>query len=341
MANRGFREHLVHTGQHYDQNMSEVFFDEMKIPKPDQVLEFGALSHGAMVGRMLEKIESIVVEQQPAAVVVYGDTNSTLAGAIAGSKLNIPVVHVEAGLRSFEMRMPEEVNRVLTDRISTLLFCPTDVAVENLKRENIDHMRECTISRVGDVMIDAIEYYVGEAEAKSTVIPDLGLIPEEFVLVTLHRQENTDSLERLGSLVTGLNELNQSHKIVVPLHPRTKKQLNQFNLELKCRTIDPVGYFDMLQLIRNSGLVVTDSGGLQKEAYWLGKHCVTMRDQTEWVELVKLGSNVLVGANGERLVTEAKQRFGQQVMRSNSIYGAGDAGGKIYNEICKLIDVKS
>lgn len=332
----GAREFLVHTGQHFDRGMSDVFFEEMQIPAPAESLGIGGLSHGAMVGRMLEEIEKLIIREKPDIVVVYGDTNSTLAGALAAAKMHIPVAHVEAGLRSFDMSMPEEVNRILTDRLSQLLLCPTENAVENLNRESVQYRNDCQVSMVGDVMLDAVRFYLDRAKSSSTIINDLALESGQYCLATLHRQENTDSPSRLAELVTGINELHQKHPVVLPLHPRTKKCLKQMGLELACITVDPIGYFDMLALIDGCGLVLTDSGGLQKEACFLGQQCVTLRDTTEWTELLELDANVLVGADRKKIIEESCRRFGQGVAGSSIPYGDGTAGTKITDLLIQL-----
>ena len=272
----GVDELIIHTGQHFDANMSEVFFDEMEIPRPAYQLDIHGLTHGAMTGKMLEGIEEILLKEKPDAVLVYGDTNSTLAGALAASKLHIPVIHVEAGLRSFNMAMPEEINRILTDRISTVLFCPTDTAVNNLASEGYGKM-PIKIIKNGDVMQDAAIYYAARAEQKSSILQQIAL--PKFVLATIHRQENTDSPENLRHIIAGLNEINRQTPVLVPLHPRTRNILAQLNIVPEFKLIDPVGYFDMIMLLKSCELVITDSGGVQKEAFFFGKHCITLRDR--------------------------------------------------------------
>jgi len=294
----GIDEKIIHTGQHFDANMSEVFFEEMEIPKPTFQLDINGLTHGAMTGRMLEGIEAILLQEKPDGLLVYGDTNSTLAGALAASKLHIPVIHVEAGLRSFNMDMPEEINRILTDRISTVLFCPTDTAINNLKREGYDNM-PIKIIKNGDVMQDAAMYYAAKAEQKSDIIKKIGL--QNFVLATIHRQENTDYPKNLKAIITGLNEINRQTPVVVPIHPRTRNILAQLNILPEFKLIDPVGYFDMIMLLKSCEMVITDSGGVQKEAFFFGKHCITLREQTEWVELIDNGFNLLVGSDASKL----------------------------------------
>lgn len=323
----GVTEILVHTGQHFDANMSDVFFREMEIPEPHYHLEVSGLPHGAMTGRMLERIETVLQEEKPEIVLVYGDTNSTLAGALAAAKLHIPIAHVEAGLRSFDMKMPEEVNRILTDRISRYLFCPTSTAVDNLKKEGFAHF-PCRIDHVGDVMFDAAEFYLKRShEQPSMLIHER--IAKPFFLATLHRAENTEKLDRLAAIVAALNELHNECPVVLPLHPRTRLYLEQNKINLKVKILEPVGYFHMLQLLQACTCVLTDSGGLQKEAYFFEKPCVTLRDQTEWIELVTAGVNVLAGAEQHRIVTTAKQLLQKPLDFSKPLYGNGHAAEKI------------
>ena len=330
-------EVIVHTGQHYDKNMSDLFFDEMEIPKPKYNLNINGLSHGAMTGQMLEKIEEIIVIEKPDVLVVYGDTNSTIAGALAAKKLGVKVVHIEAGLRSYNMAMPEEVNRILTDRISDLLLCPTKSAIDNLEKEGYNNI-ETKVVRSGDIMKDAVDYYSIKSEEKSTVISKYELKSQDFVLVTIHRQENTDDISRLKSIFIAFDEIqNNGTQVVLPLHPRTKAILEKNNIETDILIIDPVGYFDMLELLKNCKLVVTDSGGLQKEAFFNKKHCVIVRDETEWVELVENGFAEIVGSDSKRIVS-AFEKFAQK--QSNfeiDLYGEGRVGERIYGEIVKLI----
>ena len=328
----GIEEKIIHTGQHFDHGMSDVFFQEMQIPYPHFNLGVNGMGHGAMTGAMLAGIEDILINEKPDIVLVYGDTNSTLAGALAASKLHIPIAHVEAGLRSFNMEMPEEINRILTDRISTLLFAPTDTSVENLKREGFDSFA-AQVFKTGDVMQDAALFYARTAEEKSDIIQRINL--DRFILCTIHRAENTDSPERLKQLVSGLNQLNDEIPVVLPLHPRTQKIIEQQQLKLNVRVIPPVGYFDMLCLLKNCELVITDSGGLQKEAYFFAKNCVTMRDQTEWIELVNGGYNVLVGANSDLLVRESHRMLSIQNNFDTNLYGGGNAGQEITEQLVK------
>lgn len=324
----GVDEIIVHTGQHFDANMSDVFFKEMQIPQPNYHLEINSLSHGAMTGRMIEAIEKVIIDEKPNYVLVYGDTNSTLAGALAASKLHIKVVHVEAGLRSFNMQMPEEINRILTDRISNILFCPTDTAVSNLEKEGFSHF-DCNIVQCGDVMEDAALFYAAIADEKSRILEILQLVNQEYLLCTFHRAENTDDRANLQAIVSAINNLNANTPVVLPLHPRTRKQLDVFGLELHARLIEPVGYFDMIRLIRGSQLVLTDSGGLQKEAFFFNKYCVTMRDQTEWSELVDTGYNILTGANENRILDAVGRFLHRPFHKTHNFYGGGTAATTI------------
>jgi UDP-GlcNAc3NAcA epimerase len=291
----GVQEVLVHTGQHYDENMSEIFFRELEIPEPDYNLGIGSGSHGAQTGRMLEAIEEVLLREKPDWVLVYGDTNSTLAGALAAVKLHIPVAHVEAGLRSFNRRMPEEINRVLTDHAADLLFAPTEVAVRNLRREGIPAER---IHLVGDVMYDVAQYYGQKAEQRSGILEQLGVEPRGYILATVHRAENTDDPRRLRAIVGSLLEISREVPVIFPVHPRTRKAIEGNGLWNESagnlRMITPVGYLDMIMLEKHARLIATDSGGVQKEAFFYRVPCVTLREDTEWVELVELGWNRLV-----------------------------------------------
>jgi len=324
----GIPEVLVHTGQHFDDNMAEVFFREMEIPAPACNLAIHSLTHGAMTGRMMEEIEKVLMEQKPSAVVVYGDTNSTLAGALAAAKLHIPVAHVEAGLRSFNMRMPEEINRILTDRISSWLFCPTETSVANLRNEGFGHF-PATIHLSGDVMYDVALYYSRISAEKSGIMKQLRLHGRPFALVTLHRQENTDDRERFIGIIGALNALSHETDIVLPLHPRTQKVLAEAGIRLNFLPIDPVGYFDMVELLKNCTFVMSDSGGVQKEAFFYGVPCVTLREETEWVELVDAGWNRLCPPESSEAV--AKTIIGSIGThgRTTQPYGQGDTAKRI------------
>jgi len=288
-------EIIVHTGQHYDANMSDIFFEEMQIPKPHYFLGIGGKSHGAMTGQMIEKIEEVVLKENPDWVMVYGDTNSTLAGAIVASKLHIKLAHIEAGLRSFNMKMPEEVNRILTDRVSNILFCPTDTAVENLKNEGFDTF-DIKVVKSGDVMQDGAIFYKSLARQPKVEFSN------DFILCTIHRAENTDSEDRLREIFEALSEIAKEKQVILPIHPRTKKIIEDLEIDVNSLTIiEPVGYLEMVWMIDNCSLVMTDSGGLQKEAFFFEKPCITLRDETEWVELVEHGFNILVGADKNRI----------------------------------------
>lgn len=290
IAEAGMTEVIVHTGQHFDALMSDVFFDELDIPKPSYNLEVNSLGHGAMTGRMLEKLEEAMLAEKPDAVLIYGDTNSTIAGALAAAKLNIPVAHVEAGLRSFNRRMPEEVNRVVADHVSALLFCPTETAVANLAAEGITK----GVHAVGDVMFDTTLAAVERAEGRSTIIETLGLTPGGYAVATIHRAENTDDPERFARVVAWLEAEAEKMPVVMPVHPRTRKLLTSRCLApTGVALIDPIGYLDMARLLSRAAAVFTDSGGLQKEAYFHRVPCVTLRDETEWVETVEAGWNRL------------------------------------------------
>ncbi|SFM75604.1 UDP-GlcNAc3NAcA epimerase [Chitinophaga sp. YR627] len=326
LKNAGIREVIIHTGQHYDKNMSEIFFEEMEIPSPDYNLNINGLSHGAMTGEMLKGIESILLNEKPDYVMVYGDTNSTIAGALAAKKIHIKVAHVEAGLRSFNIRMPEEVNRILTDRISDKLYCPTQTAVDNLLREGYAAL-DGQIHKTGDVMLDAALFYSQKAKERSAIIDTLGL--DKFILCTIHRAENTDDLNRLRSIVNAINEIAGSIRVVVPIHPRTRNILAKHAITVNFDMIDPVGYFDMLNLITHCSLVMTDSGGLQKEAFYFKKNCVTLRDETEWVELVDNGFAVCVGSDTCKILEAYHALLHKDNDFSLDLYGNGDASEKI------------
>lgn len=321
------QEILIHTGQHYDKNMSKIFFDELSIPKPQYNLEVGSGGHGVQTGNMLMKLEEIYIQEKPDMVLVYGDTNSTLAGALCASKLLLPVAHIEAGLRSFNRKMPEEQNRILTDHISNLLFVPTESAIKNLCNEGIHD----NVYNVGDVMFDAILHFRKLSKEKSKIIGNLGLKDERFILTTIHRAENTNSISRLSDIICALN--NCDIKVVLPLHPRTKKYIESYGISFNKNIIiiDPVGYLDMIELESNAFKIVTDSGGVQKEAFFMNKPCITMRDETEWIETVENGWNVLVGTNKDKII-DAILHFIPKTCQ-NQIFGDGKATDKILSII--------
>jgi UDP-GlcNAc3NAcA epimerase len=321
------KEVLVHTGQHYDHNMSAVFFQELEIPEPDYNLGVGSGPQGQQTGRMLEAIEHVLLEEKPDWVLVYGDTNSTLAGALAAVKLHIPLVHIEAGLRSYNRRMPEEHNRVLTDHAADLLFCPTQTAVNNLAREGITRV----VRNVGDVMYDAVLRNIGIAEKRSNVLERLELQPKGYLLATVHRAENTDAPMRLAGIVEAFGMLEEL--IVFPAHPRTRAALAAFDWALpdNVRIIEPVSYLDMLMLEKHARLILTDSGGVQKEAYFFAVPCVTLRDETEWVETVEAGWNVVVGADPQRIIAAA--RSSRPSGKPPALFGDGRASERIGNLI--------
>jgi UDP-GlcNAc3NAcA epimerase len=329
----GVEEILLHTGQHFDENMSKIFFQEMGIPHPEYRLEVANLSHGGMTGRMLESIEEVLMTERPDWVLVYGDTNSTLAGALAAQKLHIPVAHVEAGLRSFNMKMPEEANRVLTDRLSDVLFCPTEAAVENLKNEGYEHL-PTVIQQPGDVMYDAALFYSKQSSKNSNIIRELGY--REFVLFTLHRAENTGSPKNMKAIIQALEEIHATIPVVWPMHPRTKRVLETLGLAPKLRILDPVGYFSMLELIKHSKLVITDSGGLQKEAFFFKKQCVTLREQTEWTELIKHDWNRLAKTEVVDIRKKIEAAMTAPVSEQLPLYGDGHAAEKIVSSLQQI-----
>jgi UDP-N-acetylglucosamine 2-epimerase len=343
-SKKKIQEVLVHTGQHYDYLMDRVFFEELALPKPDDYLGVGSGSHARQTAMMLERIEIVLEREKPKLVMVYGDTNSTLAGALAAVKLNIPVAHVEAGLRSYNRTMPEEINRLLTDHLSAFLFCPTHQAVRNLLKEGIKDGKTKVVKKVGDVMYDSVLYYLEWAEKKSTILKDLGfytpnseLKTPNYYLATLHRAENTDNLKRLKSILKALNEIGKDVPLILPLHPRTKKMMKAYHLfpdAQGIKLIEPVSYLDMLRLEKHAQAILTDSGGVQKEAYWFGVPCFTLRDETEWVETIQSGWNLLVGSEAKRIVDEVRRRKGRKSpMKKKGIFGDGKASEKIVKVI--------
>ncbi|MCK9592806.1 MAG: UDP-N-acetylglucosamine 2-epimerase (non-hydrolyzing) [Methanoregula sp.] len=328
-------EVLVHTGQHYDPEMSDVFFDELQIPKPDYHLDVGSGSHGKQTGAILERVEDVLMKEKPDLVLVYGDTNSTLAGALAAAKLHIPVAHVEAGLRSFDRTMPEEINRVVTDHVSDILLCPTQTAMDNLAKEGITKGRY----KVGDVMVDALRHNAKIAEKKSPVLENLGLIKGDYYVATVHRPGNTDEQKNLTAIIKAFRESGKT--VVFPVHPRTKKYLCEYglwdSLSENIRCIDPLGYIDMLHLMKHAKKILTDSGGIQKEAYVMGVPCITMRENTEWIETLTGGWNVLVGADQFKILAAMKADVHRDV--NNTVFGKGDAAKrivKVIQENCRV-----
>lgn len=322
-------EIIVHTGQHNDESMSRVFFDELDIPRPNYDLGISGGSHGAMTGRMLEAIENVLLREKPDWVLVYGDTNSTLAGALAAVKLHLPVAHVEAGLRSYDMNMPEEINRVLVDRISTLLFCPTETAVANLKAEGITR----GVHLAGDVMYDVTLHYSNLARSRSDILRRLGLAERGFALATCHRAGNTDDPERLANIVAALARIAAGFPVVLPLHPRTRRQLEKFGLLESLGEVlvtEPLSFLDMVALEQAARVILTDSGGVQKEAFFHGVPCVTMRDETEWVETVRSGANLLAGTSESAIVDAFHHAMNTPPMSAGvKPYGDGDAAVRI------------
>jgi UDP-GlcNAc3NAcA epimerase len=324
------QENIIHTGQHYDENMSDIFFEEMEIPKPAFHLGVGGTSQGDMTGRMIQEIEKILVQRRPDYVMLYGDTNSTMAGAIAASKLHIKIIHIESGLRSFNMKMPEEVNRIITDRLSYMLFCPTDSAIANLKAEGVENWCN-NFMQSGDVMQDGAFFYREKSKKPEIPISDGG-----FILTTIHRAENTDERSKLEDLLRGINEIAANNEVVFPIHPRTKSRIDEFSIDVSenITFIDPVGYLNSVWLLSNCKAVLTDSGGMQKEAFFFEKPCITLREETEWVELLEEGVNILVGSSSEKLrkafdnINDIEKRKFDQ-----SIYGNGLASQVIVSKI--------
>ncbi|QYY42550.1 non-hydrolyzing UDP-N-acetylglucosamine 2-epimerase [Aneurinibacillus thermoaerophilus] len=326
-SKKSLAEVIIHTGQHYDHNMSEVFFKELGIPQPDYNLHVGSGSHAQQTADMLKGIEEVLRKEQPDWVLVYGDTNSTIAGALAASKMHIPIAHVEAGLRSYNRRMPEEINRVLTDHVSTLLFCPTKTAVTNLEREGITE----GVKNVGDVMYDCMQYYRARLET-SSVLP-FGVQRKGFALATVHRAENTDSPQSLRQIFDSFKEISKQIPVLVALHPRTRKFIENYNIDISdsIKILEPLPYLQMIELEHNAKVILTDSGGVQKEALFVETPCITLREETEWVETVEIGANVLCGANKSRIL-DAYYRVIDgdfKVDWSSNIYGDGKASDKI------------
>ena len=317
-------EVLVHTGQHYDHGLSDIFFDELGIPAPDYHLGVGSGAHGSQTGAMLGALEAVLQKESPDVVLVYGDTNSTLAGALAAAKLHIPVAHVEAGLRSFNRAMPEEINRVVADHLSTWLFVPSEAAVGHLRREGIT----AGVHVVGDVMIDAMNLHRERAQARSGVLGQFGVEAGRYNVATVHRAENTDASDRLRAIFDALGRLERP--VLLPLHPRTRKRVDELGIAVapNIRVLEPLGYLDMIAVLSSAACLLTDSGGMQKEAYYVGVPCVTMRDETEWVETVEVGWNAVVGADADRIVGAVRAHSGAGRPRP-PLYGDGNTARRI------------
>ncbi len=328
----GVQEVLLHTGQHYDRAMSGDLLDQLGFPPMDYNLDINHLSHGAMTGRMLEQIEQVLFKEKPDYILVYGDTNSTIAGALAARKLHFRVAHVEAGMRSFNMKMPEEINRVLTDRISDVLFCSSDTSVKHLHNEGFDHF-PCQIIRSGDVMYDAYLHFLPVAMSNPGILKQ---IPHrEFVLCTLHRESNVDHRETLRSILHAVDRIHQRCPVVLPLHPRTSKRMEEWGLTTQAQILPPVSYLDMLVLLQQATLVMTDSGGLQKEAYFSEKPCLTLRYETEWTELVDKGYNKLVGTDPDWIFNNYQWMMEQTLTFESGIYGSGNAAQIIATSLAR------
>ena len=325
-------EVMVHTGQHYDENMSEIFFTELEIPEPNYNLNLNEMDAPVMTGKMLEQLHGVVLKEQPDWVLVYGDTNTTLAGGIVAKQNRLKLAHVEAGLRNHTMSMLEELNRIMVDRISDILFCPTDAAMINLRNEGYDHFKTKMVLS-GDVMYDAVLYNSKLAKEKSRILDRVK--EKDYILVTLHRSENVDHIDTLSEIVDALNTISKKCKIILPLHPRTRKMMQEFGLEFEFETLEPIGYLDMLRLLMDCKLVMTDGGGLQKEAYFFSKHCITLRERTEWTELVKHGFNVVAGSDHTQILKAYDQMSRKQSGFTHTLYGDGNAAKVIVNTLLK------
>ena len=334
--NLAIEEKIIHTGQHYDPNMSENFFEELDIPRPRFNLKIGSDKQGAQTGKMLEKIENVLQKELPDVLLVYGDTNSTLAGALAAAKLHIPVAHIEAGLRSFNRRMPEEVNRVLCDHISTLLFCPTETSIKNLREEGITS----GVEHVGDIMYDGILYYQKKVNLK--VLEYLCIEPNNYILATVHRAENTDNPARLKAIFQALDDTTRlTETVVLALHPRTRKALSERSIHIskRIKVIEPAPYLETISLLQNAKAIITDSGGMQKEAFFLHTPCLTLRDETEWIETITCGANQLVGTDTKK-TNQAIERLLSEEWKpdfSGKPYGQGNAANSIITSLINLL----
>ena len=354
--NENIDEVIVHTGQHYDDNMSEVFFRELGIPKPHINLKVGSGSHGQQTAIMIHKIEEVLLAEKPDAVVVYGDTNSTLATAIAAAKIHVPVAHIEAGLRSFNKKMPEEINRIMCDHVSSLLFCPTRTGFDNLINEGFDptyngevDLDHPKIYHCGDVMYDNSIYFSKVSDNGSSLINDLGLVPNEFILSTVHRNDNTDVVENLTTIFLSFLDIVEKHQlpIVLPLHPRTSKMMkkllskNLLDQIAACeliRIIPPTSFLDIISLEKNCRIVITDSGGVQKEAYFFKKPCVILRPQTEWIEIVETGSAVIADADQEKIVGAVNEFLSSKELSFPPVFGDGKAAEFIVDELLNKLN---
>ena len=329
------KEVIVHTGQHFDSNMSDIFFEELNIPLPNYNLEISGGTHAEMTSRMMVSIEKVLLKEKPAYMLIYGDTNSTLAAALVAAKIHIPIVHIESGLRSFNRRMPEEINRIIADRVSTINFCPTDQALENLKNEGLGK----NAFVVGDVMYDVSQYYKKIGKNKSSIIEKLNLQNKDFALATCHRTENTDHPERLEEILKAFTEINKKMPVFFCIHPRTRKLISKFNLTSYLNNfsiIEPLSFIDMVALEQEASLILTDSGGVQKEAFFYRTPCITMRDETEWVETVELGWNQVVGANMDKILKAFKNKDIHKNIRQSEPYGDGLSAQKIIQIIYKM-----
>lgn len=341
------REYILHTGQHYDENMSEVFFQQMQIPRPDFRLSVGSGSHGLQTGEMMKQIEAILQAQPFNALLVYGDTNSTLAGALAASKLHIPVIHIEAGLRSFNKSMPEEINRICSDHVATFLFPPTEIAVENLKREGFSFVTDKPVSydnpwveNVGDIMYDNSLHFAEIAEKESHILDEISVSAKKYVLCTIHRDFNTDNMARLEQIFIGLNEVSKELPIVLPCHPRTAKKLGELQNKPSenIKIIAPVSFFDMIKLEKNAAQIITDSGGVQKEAYFFQIPCIVMRPETEWLEIIETGNGVLADADAAKIKDGFHYFSNREKSTYPALYGDGKAAERIMEIVLKHLN---
>jgi UDP-GlcNAc3NAcA epimerase len=346
------QEIIVHTGQHYDHAMSQIFFDEMKIPKPDYNLQVGSGTHGKQTAEMIVGIEEILLSEKPQALVVYGDTNSTLAGAIAAAKYHIPIVHIEAGLRSFNKKMPEEVNRIMCDHVSTLLFSPTATGFQNLQNEGFNANNTPPFSadnpciyHCGDIMYDNSLYFGEYIQTKPEIFEKFSVQPNEYILATIHRNNNTDDHQRLTNIFRALIEISKEIDIILPIHPRTKKMLESFSdikaeieTNSRIKIIAPLGFLDMTALEANCKMVMTDSGGVQKEAYYFQKPCVIFRPETEWVELIENGTCIIADADSERILKAYKELISKENLQYPDIFGDGKSAIFIMGEIYRYLN---